>query len=236
MGESTLIAWTDKTWNPWRGCDKISPGCAHCYMFTQQERYGHNPSVVTRTTTWNQPDKWEREALRDNTTFRVFTCSWSDFFHTDADPWRDEAWKIIKRTPHLTYQVLTKRPENILSRLPSDWGHGYPNVWLGVSVENDRFTCRVDLLRHIPAQVRFISAEPLLGPLPSLNLKGIDWIIVGGESGNNYRPMDHDWAVSILIDARAHGTAYFFKQSAAPKTEMGIELKGIGVIREYPSV
>lgn len=235
MAEKTIIAWTDKTWNPWRGCTKVSPGCAHCYMFTAQARYGRNPDVVVRTKTWGDPVAWNREAAAEGRSWRVFTCSWSDWFHADADAWRDEAWALIRSTPHLTYQILTKRPERIAAHLPADWGRGYPNVWLGVSIENNRHVGRADLLREVPAQVRFISAEPLLGPLPDLDLTGIHWLIVGGESGPGFRPMDQAWALDLHRMAQDAGTAYFYKQSAAPRTEMGIELAG-RIVREYPDV
>jgi protein gp37 len=205
-------------------------------MFTAQERYGQDPSRVTRTKTWGDPLKWQREAEAKGIHELVFTCSWSDWFHEDADAWRPEAWAIIKRCKNLHFQILTKRPERIAAHLPPDWGpNGYPNVWLGVSVENNRHVHRVDVLRPIPAAVRFISGEPLLGPLPDLNLQGIHWLIVGGESGPGFRPMDHAWARSLRDYARASGTAFFFKQSAAPKTEMGIELDG-EVVREYPAI
>lgn len=234
MSDQTIIAWTEHTWNPWRGCAKISPGCAHCYMFTAQERYGQDPAVVRRTKTWGQPLKWEREAAARRRTARVFTCSWSDWFHVDADPWRDEAWALIKRCPHLHFQILTKRHERIVANLPADWGAGYPNVWLGVSIENHRFVHRADALRDIPAAVRFISAEPVLGPMPTLDLRGIDWLIVGGESGAGFRPMDHAWVRELRALAADAGTAFFFKQSAAPRTEMGIHLDG-AIVRAYPT-
>jgi protein gp37 len=234
VSDQTIIAWTERTWNPWRGCTKVSPGCAHCYMFTAQERYGQNPAVVVRTGTWGQPRKWEAAAAKAGRIERVFTCSWSDWFHVDADAWRAEAWAVIKACPHLHFQILTKRDDRIADHLPADWGAGYPNVWLGVSIENDRHTFRADRLRTIPAAVRFISAEPVLGPMPSLDLTGIDWLIVGGESGPHFRPMDHAWARALRVKAIAAGVAFFFKQSAAPRTEMGIELDG-QVVREYPT-
>lgn len=235
MGEQTVIAWTDKTWNPWRGCTKVSPGCAHCYMFTAQERYGRDPEVVTRTKTWGDPLKWQREAERLNTRYRVFTCSWSDFFHEAADEWRDEAWDIIRRTPNLTYQILTKRPERVAACLPSDWDRRerWAHVWLGTSIENNAFIGRADKLREINAAVRFISAEPLLSALTDLNLDDIHWLIVGGESGPGYRPMEVGWVRDLREKAKRSGTAFFFKQSAAPKTEMGIEIDG-EIVREYP--
>jgi len=203
-------------------------------MFTAQERYGQNPNVVIRTGTWGQPLKWERLAAAAGRIDRVFTCSWSDWFHEDADAWRDEAWLVIRRCPHLHFQILTKRDDRIVEHLPPDWGAGYPNVWLGVSIENDRFVSRADTLRRIPAAVRFISAEPLLAPLPSLNLRDIDWLIVGGESGPGFRPMQMAWVRQLLAQARAAGTTFFFKQSAAPRTEMGIHLDG-KIVREYPT-
>jgi len=235
MSDATIIAWTEHTWNPWRGCDKISPGCAHCYMFTAQRRYGRDPEVVVRTGKWSDPAKWERAAAAENRRALVFTCSWSDWFHEDADQWRDEAWAVIRACPHLHFQILTKRHERIAAHLPADWGPGgYGNVWLGVSIENNRYVHRADTLRQIPAVVRFISAEPLLGPLPDLSLQGIDWLIVGGESGAGYRPMDVAWVRELRKLAKRSRTAFFFKQSAAPHTEMGIELDG-KIVREYPT-
>jgi protein gp37 len=234
VSEQTIIAWTERTWNPWRGCDKVSPGCAHCYMFTAQERYGQDPTVVVRTKTWGQPAKWQREAAAAKRIERVFTCSWSDWFHPTADAWRAEAWAVVRACPNLHFQILTKRDDRIADHLPADWGRGYPNVWLGVSIENDRHTYRADRLREIPAAVRFISAEPVLGPMPSLDLRKIDWLIVGGESGPDFRPMDHAWVRELRQKATRQGTAFFFKQSAAPRTEMGIELDG-AIVREYPT-
>lgn len=218
MGDRTGIAWTDSTWNPWRGCHKVSAGCAHCYMFREQTRYGRDPNVVVRTgpSTFNAPLKWPGPRL-------VFTCSWSDFFIEEADAWRPEAWEIIHRTPSLTYQVLTKRPERIADHLPPDWGpHGYPNVWLGTSIERAEFGGRWRTLRGIPAHVRFISAEPLLGSLvesEALNehlsdpfLPRPDWIIVGGESGPAARPMDERWLFGILGYCDANRVPFFLKQ------------------------
>lgn len=156
MSEHTNIAWTDATWNPWHGCEKVSPGCKHCYMYREKQRYGQDPRNVTRSkTTFRAPLKWTKPA-------RVFTCSWSDFFIEEADPWRDEAWEIIRQTPHLTYQILTKRPERMAGRLP--WTtEPWPHVWLGVSVEDQaNADARIPLLLDTPAAVRFLSVEPLL--------------------------------------------------------------------------
>lgn len=204
MGERTGIEWTNATWNPWRGCRKISPGCAHCYMFREQERYGNNPFVVVRSkTTFTAPLTWSKPRL-------VFTCSWSDFFIEEADAWRDEAWEIIRSTPQHTYQILTKRPENIASRLPTSWP--MPNVWLGVSIENAVFLGRADVLRKTPAALRFLSLEPLLGYLGELDLDGIGWVIVGGESGPGWRQMNLDWARNIRDACAVAQVPFFLKQ------------------------
>lgn len=234
MSEKTIIAWTEHTWNPWRGCTKVSPGCDNCYMFTAQRRYGRNPTEVVRTKTWGDPLKWQKKAEAEGRTERVFTCSWSDWFHHDADPWREEAWAIIRRCPNLVFQILTKRPARIAGHLPADWGVGYPNVWLGVSVEDRRHGLpRVDVLRSVPAALRFLSIEPLLEDLGPINLDGIGWVIVGGESGPDHRPMDHAWARSIRDQCQAVEVPFFFKQSSAPQTEMGTELDG-RIERNFP--
>ncbi len=235
MGKTTIISWTEHTWNPWRGCTKISPGCKNCYMFTAQKRYGRDPSVVLRTKTWNEPLRWQHRAEQAGKKELVFTCSWSDWFHEDADQWREEAWMVIRRCPNLVFQILTKRPGRIIDHLPEDWGSGYENVWLGVSIETNEFVWRADILRRIAAVVRFISAEPLLGPLPDLELNGIDWLIVGGESGPKFRPMDHDWARVLRDAALAHDVPFFFKQSSGVRTEMETYLGGQSW-RQFPTV
>lgn len=259
MGLETTISWTGATWNPWRGCDKVSPGCAHCYMFTQQRAYGRDPSVVVRCgdSTFYAPlrsRKWREPELPAGSL--VFTCSWSDWFHEDADPWRDEAWDVIRQRPDLVFQVLTKRPERIAEHLPADWGAGWPNVWLGVSIESRRYVHRARTLADVPAVVHFISAEPLLGPLiaptfvdltrpprpgsiirsfhlaawedrdpagrqrtvedfPELDLAGIEWLIIGGESGGKARRFDIGWARQLILEARQTDTAVHVKQLGA---------------------
>lgn len=229
MGDKTRISWTERTLNFWMGCTRVSPGCENCYMFDELRRYGRDPSVVGRTkpATWNQAYDWDRQAAEAGARGRVFVCSWSDFFHAAADPWRGEAWRVLRACPNLDFQVLTKRPARIAAHLPEDWGDGYPNVWLGVSVESNEFVGRVDALRQVPARLRFISAEPLLGPLPDLDLTGIDWLIVGGESGPRYRHMDHGWARELRDRAAAAGVAYFFKQSADLHPGRGTRLDGV---------
>lgn len=203
MGDTTAIAWTDKTWNPWQGCHKVSAGCANCYMHREKKRYGQDPSTVVRSkpATFNAPLKWRDPAL-------VFTCSWSDFFIEEADDWRDEAMEIVMSTGHLTYQILTKRPE----RLETQWVIAPSNVWLGVTVEDQRAADeRTAPLVAALGQHKFLSCEPLLGPV-SLDLAGIGWVIVGGESGPGARPMHPEWARSIRDQCQAAGVPFFFKQ------------------------
>jgi protein gp37 len=206
------------------------------------EKLGFDPYTVTRTKTWADPLRWQAQAQAAGIQERVFTCSWSDWFHPDADAWRAEAWDIVRRCPNLIFQILTKRPELIPPRVPLEWTKydrsvgfslAYPNVWLGVSVENPNFLYRMELLRQIPATVRFISAEPLLAPLGTLNLEGFHWVIVGGESGPGFRPMDHAWAREIRDQCQREQVAFFFKQSAAIRTEMGTQLDG-REWKEYP--
>jgi len=174
-------------------------------MYREQRRYGRDPTVVVASkTTFNDPLKWKDGR-------RIFTCSWSDFFIEEADPWRARAWDIISQTPRHVYQILTKRPERIADHLPRDWP--LPNVWLGVTVENRRHGLpRMDILRKIPARLRFFSAEPLLEDLGLLDLKGFDWAIIGGESGPKARRMHPDWARHIRDQCIAANVPVFFKQ------------------------
>lgn len=243
MSTQTLISWADHTWNPWRGCTRVSSGCANCYMFAAQRRWGRDPSVVTRTTksVWDTPRKWQRDARAAGQTRRVFACSWSDWFHADADSWRPEAWERIKSTPDLIYMILTKRADRIADHLPPSWGDGWPNVWLGVTCEDQSQSHRVESLSRVPAVVRFVSYEPAIGPL-SLDLQrlGVSWVIYGGESGPGYRPEGEpgdpkQWARSMRDQCHAAGVAYFHKQSAATHTERGVELDG-EIYHELPVI
>lgn len=236
MANKTGIEWADATWNPWMGCHKVSAGCKNCYMFRDMTFYGRDPNTVVRTkTTFDAPLKWGRSGKVAEGA-RIFTCSWSDWFIEEADPWRPEAWDIIRRTPYFTYLILTKRPERIMDHLPADWGTGYPNVWLGVSAE-DRVQAdkRIPLLLKVPAAIRFISAEPLLGPIDIIGLLDpgrcdcdiclrtsqrctasrhpIDWVITGGESDKKApRPCNLDWVRSIRDQCQQAGVALFHKQ------------------------
>lgn len=228
VSEKTLIGWTDASWNPWSGCTKVSAGCDNCYMFTLKRRWGADPEAVARSkTTFRDPLKWKQPHM-------VFTCSMSDFFHVDADPWRDEAWEIIRKTPHHTYQILTKRPGRIARHLPADWGEGYRNVWLGVSVENQKAVSRVRVLQGIPVGIRFISAEPLLGAIEFPSLDGIHWIISGGESGPKRRTMEMEWLQGVFDQARLHGLAMYTKQDSGAYSEMRGRIPDSLWAKEFP--
>ena len=215
--DNSKIGWTHHTWNPWWGCDKVSAACLHCYIGQIMRRSGNEPfNGPTRTkTTWRSPFRWNREAIEAGESRRVFTCSMSDFFHVSADAWRPEAWKIIKECQHLDWLILTKRPESIRDRLPADWGNGYPNVWLGVTVENQDYIHRIDVLNKVPAAVRFVSAEPLIGPVKfGRRLCKIDWVITGCEKAAKpkRREMQMDWVRNIRDQCDAAGTTLFHKQ------------------------
>jgi len=211
MANQSLIEWTDATWNPWHGCIKVSPGCKHCYMYRDKKRYGQEANnVVKSKTTFHDPLKWTVPRL-------IFTCSWSDWFIEEADEWRSEAWQVIRETPHHTYQILTKRPERIIGNLPDDWEDGWSNVWLGVSIETKEFLLRKEFLTQVPACVRFISAEPLLGPLDLGVLSKIHWIITGGESGPKARHMNLDWVRGIRRQCIRASVPFFHKQNGGNK-------------------
>lgn len=213
MASNSSIEWTDDTWNPWTGCLKVSPGCKNCYMYRDKKRHGQDAMIIVRSkaATFNAPLKKYKGPL-------VFTCSWTDFFIPHADKWRSEAWDIIRQTPHLTYQILTKRPEFMPFRLPEDWGNGWGNVWLGVSVELADYLWRIDELENIPAVIKFVSYEPALEYVdfkPYANT--IDWLISGGESGFNARPANLDWFRQVRDDCERVGIDYFHKQHGGSK-------------------
>lgn len=244
MADKTGIAWTDHTWNPWLGCFKVSQGCKHCYADTLTSgRMGldvFGPDLTKRKRTgkqvWSNPRKWDREALEARTPARTFCASLADFFEDAPGPnaWRPDAWRVIRSTPWLDWQLLTKRPELLSRMLPDDWGDGYPNVWLGTSIESNEVQERSIKLVSVPAVVHFISYEPALAPIDQVSLFDIEWIIVGGESGPGYRPMDFDWVRDVRRRCEMLDIAFFFKQSAAIRTEMGIKLDG-EIVRNYPA-
>lgn len=236
MAETSKIEWTDATFNPWLGCTKVSPGCDHCYAEQQDRHRGWTPEGWggprrrTSAEYWKQPLKWDRAAARQGERRRVFCSSLADVFDNQVDAsWRTDLWNLIAATPHLDWLLLTKRPQNIKKMLPENWGDGYPNVWLGTTVENqaeaDR---RIPHLLAVQARVRFLSCEPLLGPVNLRNAfivgpEGgwewwgaerhmLHWAIVGGESGPGARPMHPDWARSLRDQCAAAGVAFHFKQ------------------------
>ena len=236
MAEETKIAWTDATWNPWQGCHKVSQGCKFCYAERWAKKVRWDFTYVHRSAdkTFNAPLTWKEPKL-------VFTCSISDFFIEEADAWRGEAWEIIRKTPWLTYQILTKRPENIPSRLPEDWGEGWPNVWLGISAENrDELVIREIKFSPVRAKVKFLSIEPLLesisGPLRSY-VHDFDWVIIGGESGNKGERRDCElmWINGVINVCKDHLVPVFVKQMGTGLAKkMGMKDWHGGDIEEFP--
>jgi len=235
VGDLTEIAWTDSTFNPWWGCAKVSPGCANCYAEAFDKRTGGDywgvgkmPRIMGASN-WNKPLKWQREAERTGIRRKVFCgsmCDWAAIEGPDTE--RARLWDLIRQTPMLDWQLLTKRADRISDLLPSDWGTGYPNVWLGVSVENwNHGVSRIDILRKIPATVRYLSCEPLLGDLGPIDLTGIGWVIVGGESGPNARPMYRSWVLELMMQCDHQGVPFFFKQwGGCSKDKGGSRLLG----------
>lgn len=245
MGDTTGIAWTDHTFNGWWGCTNISAGCDNCYAETLAHRYKWDVwgAGKTRRTFgdkhWAEPLKWNEQAVKDGRRHRVFAMSMADVFDVEVPrEWLDRLWALIRATPMLDWQLLTKRHTRIRECLPADWGNGYPNVWLGVSAENQHWADeRIPALLKVPAVMRFVSAEPLLGPIdfrlvPNFNRVGLDlsrlWVIVGGESGKGARPMAEAWARLLREQCKIAGVPYFFKQwgDASPARQVGVHHGG----------
>jgi len=227
MATSSPIEWTEATWNPVTGCDKVSPGCAHCYAERMAKRlqamgqrnYTRGFEVTLQEQMLELPLRWRRPR-------QIFVNSMSDLFHARVpDAFVQRVFSVMRQADWHEYQILTKRSERLVdldSALP--WA---PHIWMGVSVENARFFHRIDHLRSTKARVKFLSIEPLLGPLPCLDLRGIQWVIVGGESGPRARPMQHSWVLDIRDQCRASGVAFFFKQwGGVFKSRTGRELEG----------
>jgi protein gp37 len=232
MSAESSIEWTDATWNPVRGCTKISPGCAHCYAETFAERFrgvpGHpyEQGFDLRLV----PEKLS-EPLRWSSPKTIFVNSMSDLFHKDVpDGYVERVARVMEMANWHTYQVLTKRAERMRDLLQTrlSFAAGLPHIWWGVSVENRQHGVpRIDVLRQAPAAVRFLSIEPLLEDLGKINLEGIDWVIVGGESGLRARPMEKSWVLSIREQCRAADVPFFFKQwGGVRKAETGRNLDG----------
>ena len=240
MSERTGISWCDHTFNPWIGCTKVSEGCRNCYA--EQFATGRmgldawGPSADRHVTkTWPQVPRWDRAARDAGERRRVFCASLADVFedHVTANEYRPRLWDLIRRCESLDWLLLTKRPENVGRMLPADWGDGWPHVWLGATVEDDRVARRLDALRAVPAALRFVSYEPALGPLDHVDLSGIGWVIYGGESGPGYRADDPNWARAMRDRCRAEGVAFFHKQSAGPRPGRGVLLDG-ELIQQFP--
>lgn len=211
-----------ETWNPTLGCSKVSPGCDHCYAIGVAHRAMQpaHRGLTVRTqhgTDWTGevrclPDRLDIPLKRRKPT-TWFVDSMSDLFHRDVpSDFVCQVWEVMGQTPQHTYQVLTKRPQRMRDLLSLNVPEPWPNVWCGTSIENDRYAWRADHLRDTPATVHWLSLEPLLGPLPSLDLTGIDWVVVGGESGPGARPMHPDWVRDIRDRCVAAGVPFFFKQ------------------------
>ena len=209
---TTKIEWTERTWNPVTGCTKLSEGCAHCYAEVMSRRLCAmgNPKYVngfkstTHLEALKEPFNWKKPST-------IFVCSMSDLFHKDVPfEFIDKVFSVIKDTPQHNYQILTKRAERMAEyfetrKIPH-------NVWIGVTVENEDTKSRIDYIRYLDATVKFLSCEPLLGDLGELNLEGVNWIIVGGESGSQARPMKEEWVLNIKRQADANNIPFFFKQ------------------------
>jgi protein gp37 len=221
----TSIEWTDATWNPVAGCTIISPGCSNCYAMRMAARldamglpkYRGLTRRSGRRAVWTGEIRLDAAALSVPTKWarprKVFVNSMSDLFHEDV-PFQfvDRVWKVMEETPRHTYQILTKRPDRMLSFMHRREVGTLPNVWLGTSVEDSRALDRLDAIRNVPAAVRFVSFEPLIGSVAAGDLRGIHWAIVGGESGPSARPMNPKWVTEIKTMCRRSGAAFFFKQ------------------------
>ena len=211
----TKIQWTERTWNPVTGCSKLSAGCAHCYAETMakrlqgmgSKRYANGFQLTLHPEVLSEPKKIKEPSM-------FFVCSMADLFHKDVSfEFVDKVMEIIDDTPRHTYQLLTKRPERMVAYFYYH-RHGIPfNVWLGTTVEGPDYKIRIGQLKALPtSNVKYLSCEPLLGDLGDLDLAGIDWVIVGGESGNQARPMRKEWLLNIMRQCKEQEVPLFFKQ------------------------
>lgn len=241
MGKNSIIQWTDATWNIARGCTKVDADCKFCYMYRDslnETRYV--PDEVVRTkTVFNLPDRLKAPS-------KIFTSSLTDFFHPAIDSYREDAWDIIRRNPQHTFQILTKRPERIDSSLPHDWNYGYayPNVWLGTSVGSNDSRHRIQQLLDCETNgIRFLSLEPLHGPV-DLNfdvadLLRLQWVIIGGESGNEngkyrYRPCQLEWIESIIREVGPTSAVFVKQLGTHLAKQMKLKDRHGGDIDEWP--
>ena len=223
MAQFSSIEWTDHTFNPWWGCTKVSPACDHCYAETWARRLGFDiwtrgkPRRFLSEAYWQQPRRWNDHAARSGRRARVFCGSMADVFEWQRGlrPWRQRLWRLIDETPNLDWLLLTKRP-HLAARL-TPWDAEWPdNVWLGTTVENQRWADkRLPKLSEVPATIRFLSCEPLLGPVeldPWLAHGDVHWVIAGGESGPHARPSDPIWFLDLLNQCLRHDVPFHFKQ------------------------
>lgn len=217
MADHSAIEWTEATWNPTSGCTKVSPGCDRCYAERVTRRfpntYPQGFALTLRRTALELPLRWRRPRV-------VFVNSMSDVFHADVpEAYILEIFGVMERSPQHTYQILTKRAERLARLAPRlPWPK---NIWMGVSVESPEFAWRIDYLRKVPAAVRFISAEPLLAPLPNLDLSGIHWLIGGGESQAGARPAQTAWFRALRDQCEASDVAFFLKQLGGHPSKRG---------------
>jgi protein gp37 len=232
MSTSQSIPCVHYSFNPWWGCTRLSAGCDHCYAATLDARVGGDhwgPDSARRTfgeKYWARPLKWSAEAGAAGVRDRVLCASMADVFDANAPPGQlERLWALIRRTPHLDWLLLTKRPGRIGRSLPSDWGEGYRNVWLGVSVEDELAARqRLPVLANTPAWLRFVCCEPLLGPVDLRPWAGsIGWVIAGGETGPGARPLHPDWAQGLRDQCEAASIPFFFKAWGAHKAGRRLE-------------
>lgn len=249
MAANTGISWTNRTFNIVWGCEKVSPACKNCYAETLALRWKYDvwgstkPRRVFPFKHWNEPLKWERKAVELGAQHLVFCSSMCDLFedHPTVISELSKLWPLIKATPHLTWQLLTKRPERILKFLPLDWGAGYPNVWIGTTIENNDYVWRADEIRKVPTVCRFVSYEPACGPIDKLDMTDLHWLIFGGESGPDFRKHDPQWARDVKARCAENGLAFFYKQGSSLKsgedpTLDGVEYKAFPVGHVFTAV
>lgn len=248
MGNNTAISWTDATWNIARGCTKVDSDCRFCYMYRDSmNNTRYDPlSVIKTKTVFDMPLRYKetRSAVWPGAPL-IFTCSLTDFFHTDIDPYRNEAWDIIRKCPHLIFQILTKRPERIMDCVPPDWANGWENVWLGTSVGHIGAKERLWHMRNVDAYKKFISFEPLHSRLDFDNedlgmIMAFDWVIIGGESGNDtgkyrYRVCEIEWMEEISEAFGSCGVPVFVKQMGTHLSKvLGMSDRHGSKIEEFP--
>jgi protein gp37 len=230
------IEWTEATWNPVTGCSKVSEGCKHCYAERMAKRLNamKNPRYINGFNVTLHPDLLEVPKHWSKPR-KIFVNSMSDLFHKDVPlEFIQKVFNTMNETTQHSYQVLTKRPERALEL--SKWLNFTPNIWIGTSIENLSVIERIEFLLQIPSSIRFLSCEPLLGPLPNLNLDGIHWVIVGGESGPGARPMEEDWVINIRNQCKNQKIAFFFKQwGGVQKFRNGRELEN-RTYDEFPTL